>query len=44
MMPSRSLHDLKIIVTSTPKTGNNWVKQLLAATSLSTHFRSTHRV
>jgi hypothetical protein len=32
MTPSRSLHDLKIIVTSTPKTGNNWVKQLLAAT------------
>jgi hypothetical protein len=27
----RQPQDLKIIVTSTPKTGNNWVKQLLAA-------------
>lgn len=31
MEVNRRRHDLKIIVTSTPKTGNNWVKQLLAA-------------
>jgi hypothetical protein len=32
MTTNRQQHNLKIIVTSTPKTGNNWVKQLLAAT------------
>jgi hypothetical protein len=31
MNPNRPLHELKILVTSTPKTGNNWIKQLLAA-------------
>ena len=32
MKPYRSLHDLKIVVASTPKTGNNWIKKLLATT------------